>query len=179
MLSALLWLPALGAAVVGFLPGKMNAMRVRSVASFFAAAVFLLNLWLLTQFDTTNAGLQFQEYLPWIPQLGLSYNLGIDGLSLPLLVLTGLLTLLVIYGTGEGMARPQLYYALILLINAGVAGALMSQNLLLFVLFYELELIPFYLLIAIWGGKQREYAAMKFLIYTAVSGLLVLGGFWA
>jgi NAD(P)H-quinone oxidoreductase subunit 4 len=177
MLSALLWLPALGAAVVGFLPGNMKAMRLRSVASAFAAAVLLLNILLLVQFDPSISGLQFQEYLPWIPQLGLSYNLGVDGLSLPLLVLTGLLTLLVIVGTGEAMARPQLYYAMILLINAGVAGALMSQNLLLFVLFYELELIPFYLLIAIWGGKKREYAAMKFLIYTAVSGLLVLAGF--
>jgi NAD(P)H-quinone oxidoreductase subunit 4 len=152
MLSALLWLPALGAAIVGFLPGNINGMRLRSIASAFAAAIFIVNIWLLTQFDTTNSGLQFQEYLPWIPQLGLSYNLGIDGLSLPLLVLSALLTLLVIYGTGEKMERPQLYYALILLINAGVAGALMSQNLLLFVLFYELELIPFYLLIAIWGG---------------------------
>jgi NAD(P)H-quinone oxidoreductase subunit 4 len=177
MLSALLWLPALGAAVVGFLPGNMNAMRLRSIALAFAAAVLLLNILLLVQFDPSNSGLQFQEYLPWIPQLGLSYNLGVDGLSLPLLVLTGLLSLLVIFGTGESMARPRLYYAMILLINAGIAGALMSQNLLLFVLFYELELIPFYLLIAIWGGKQREYAAMKFLIYTAVSGLLVLAGF--
>ncbi|MBD1810744.1 NADH-quinone oxidoreductase subunit M [Microcoleus vaginatus DQ-U2] len=177
MLSALLWLPALGAAVVGFLPGNINGMRLRSIASAFAAAIFILNIWLLTQFNPANPGLQFQEYLPWIPQLGLSYNLGIDGLSLPLLVLSALLTLLVIYGTGEKMERPQLYYALILLINAGIAGALMSQNLLLFVLFYEVELIPFYLLIAIWGGKQREYAAMKFLIYTAVSGLLVLAAF--
>jgi NAD(P)H-quinone oxidoreductase subunit 4 len=81
-------------------------MRLRSIASAFASAIFIVNIWLLTQFDTTNSGLQFQEYLPWIPQLGLSYNLGIDGLSLPLLVLSALLTLLVIYGTGEKMERP-------------------------------------------------------------------------
>lgn len=177
MLSILLWLPTLGAAIVGFLPGEQTANRLRYIALAFASAVFLWTLLLLSQFDLTASTLQFQEYLPWLPQLGLNYNLGVDGLSLPLVGLSSFLTALVIYGSGEAVERPRLYYALMLLVNAGVAGAFIAQNLLLFVLFYELELIPFYLLIAIWGGKKREYAAIKFLLYTAVSGLLVLVSF--
>jgi NAD(P)H-quinone oxidoreductase subunit 4 len=88
-------------------------------------------------------GMQFSEFVPWIDTLGLNYFLGVDGLSLPLLALTGLLTWIAIYSSGESVARPRLYYALILLVNAGVVGSFVAQNLLLFVLFYELELIPF------------------------------------
>ena len=178
MLSTLIWLPVLGAAVVGFLPANLMAGRVRSVALAIASAILLVSVWLASQFDLTTSGLQFQEYLPWIGQLGLSYNLGIDGLSFPLLALNALLTWIAIYSTNEKIERSQFYYALIFLVNAGVAGAFAAQNLLLFVLFYELELIPLYLLIAIWGGTQkRGYAAMKFLIYTAVSGILILAAF--
>ena len=178
MLSTLIWLPVLGAAVVGFLPANLMAGRVRSIALAIASAILLVSVWLASQFDLTTSGLQFQEYLPWIGQLGLSYNLGIDGLSFPLLALNALLTWIAIYSTSEKIERSQFYYALIFLVNAGVAGAFAAQNLLLFVLFYELELIPLYLLIAIWGGTQkRGYAAMKFLIYTAVSGILILASF--
>jgi NAD(P)H-quinone oxidoreductase subunit 4 len=177
MLSTLILLPVLGAAIVGFLPGNVAAMQVRSVAIAIATAILLFTLWLATQFNLTNSGLQFQEYLPWIPQIGLTYNLGTDGLSFPLLALSSLLNLIVIFSSRLEVDRLRLKYALILLVNAGVAGAFLSQNLLLFVLFYELVLIPLYLLIAIWGGAKREYAAMKFLIYTAVSGILVLAAF--
>jgi NAD(P)H-quinone oxidoreductase subunit 4 len=178
MLSTLIWLPVLGAAVVGFLPANLMAGRVRSIALAIASAILLVSVWLASQFDLTTSGLQFQEYLPWIGQLGLTYNLGIDGLSFPLLALNALLTWIAIYSTNEKIERSQFYYALIFLVNAGVAGAFAAQNLLLFVLFYELELIPLYLLIAIWGGTQkRGYAAMKFLIYTAVSGILILAAF--
>jgi NAD(P)H-quinone oxidoreductase subunit 4 len=177
MLSTLIWIPVLGAAIVGFLPGNLSATRVRSIALAIATGIVLITCWLGSQFDLTTFGLQFQEYLPWIPQIGLTYNLGIDGLSFPLIALGGVLTWIAIYGSGEGVERPRLYYALILLVNAGVVGAFAAQNLLLFFLFYELELIPLYLLIAIWGGVKREYAAMKFLIYTALSGILILAAF--
>lgn len=177
MLSTLIWLPILGAAIVGFFPGKVAGTQIRSIAIAIASAILLVTLWLATQFDLTNSGLQFQEYLPWLPQLGLTYNLGVDGLSLPLLALSSLLTLVVIFSSRIEIERPRLKYALILLVNASVTGAFLAQNLLLFVLFYELVLIPLYLLIAIWGGAKREYAAMKFLIYTAVSGILILAAF--
>jgi NAD(P)H-quinone oxidoreductase subunit 4 len=177
MLSTLIWLPVLGAAVVGFLPGSLIATRVRSLAIAVATAILLVTLWLGFQFDITNSGMQFQESLPWIPQIGLTYKLGVDGLSFPLLALSNLLTLIVIFSSRIEIDRGRLKYALILLVNAGVAGAFLAQNLLLFLLFYEVILIPLYLLIAIWGGEKREYAAMKFLIYTAVSGILILGAF--
>jgi len=177
MLSTLIGLPVIGAIIIGFLPGKMPQTRLRAIALAVATAIVLVTLWLATQFDITSSGLQFQEELTWIPQLGLSYKLGTDGLSFPLLALGSLLNWVVIFSSRTDVERLRLKYALILLVNAGVTGAFMAQNLLLFVLFYELVLIPLYLLIAIWGGSKREYAAMKFLIYTAVSGILILAAF--
>lgn len=177
MLSSLIWVPFLGAAIVGFLP-NLSANRARLLALSIASGVIVWTLFLLTQFNISNAGFQFSEFIPWIETLGLNYSLGVDGLSVPLLALNSLLTWIVIYSTSEQITRPRLYYSLILLVSAGIAGAFLSQNLMLFVLFYELELIPLYLLIAIWGGTQkRGYAAMKFLIYTAVSGILILAAF--
>jgi NAD(P)H-quinone oxidoreductase subunit 4 len=177
MLSTLLWLPVLGAAIVGFFPNQKETIRLRQITIAFAIATFAWSLMLLTQFDVSNPGLQFKEYFSWAEPIGLSYSLAVDGLSMPLLVLSSFLTIIAIYATAENAERPRLKYSLFLLINAGIAGALMAQNLLLFVLFYELELIPFYLAIAIWGGEKRGYASIKFLLYTAVSGLLVLAAF--
>ena len=176
MLSFILWLPVVGAIVVNLLP-KSDSGRLRQITAIFAIAIFSLTLWLLTQFDLSNSGWQFAEYLPWAEPIGLSYSLAVDGLSFPLLILNSLLTIIAIYSIGENVERPRLYYSLLLLINAGVTGALVAQNLLLFIVFYELELIPFYLAIAIWGGEKRGYAATKFLLYTAVSGLLILAAF--
>ncbi len=177
MLSALIWLPVLGAFIVGFIPANLTGSRIRSVALAIATAILLITLWLGFQFDLTNPGMQFPESLPWIPQIGLTYKLGVDGLSFPLLALSNFLTVIVIFSGRDDVERPRLKYALILLVNAGVTGAFVAQNLLLFVIFYEVILIPLYLLIAIWGGEKREYAAMKFLLYTAVSGILILGAF--
>ena len=139
--------------------------------------LFLWTIILAILFNPKEITQQFAEFLPWIDTLGLNYRLGIDGLSLPLLMLNGLLTCIAVYSSDENIQRPRFYYCLLLLLNAGVTGAFMAQDLLLFFLFYELELIPLYLLIAIWGGERRGYAATKFLIYTAVSGILILASF--
>ncbi len=177
MLSFLLWFPIIGAIFIGSIPGKLDSSRLRQITAILAFIIFGATVWLLTQFDLSDPGWQFSEYLPWADFIGLSYSLAVDGLSLPLIALNSLLTIIAIYSIGENVERPRLYYALTLLINAGITGALASQNLLLFVIFYELELIPFYLMIAIWGGEKRGYASTKFLLYTAVSGLLVLAAF--
>lgn len=177
MLNLLLILPTLGALIVGFAPKQWEAKTLRQITEFFAVLTLIWSLLLLFKFDLHNPDFQFSLYLPWIPQLGLNYSLAVDGLSLPLIILNGLLTGVAIYSIGPNLDRSRLYYALILLINAGISGALMAQNLLLFIIFYELELIPFYLMIAIWGGEKRGYASMKFLLFTAFSGLLVLAAF--
>lgn len=177
MLSALIWIPILGAAMIGFWPGSVSSKIVRNSAIAIAGITFILSVVLATQFDASTGELQFAEFIPWIDVLGLNYNLGVDGLSLPLVILNCLLTGVAIYSTDESLRRPRLYYSLILLITGGVAGAFLTQNLLLFFLFFEVELIPLYLLIAIWGGERRGYAATKFLIYTAFSGIVLLASF--
>jgi NAD(P)H-quinone oxidoreductase subunit 4 len=176
MLSSLLLIPIIGALFVAFLP-KLEDKNLRQITAIFSFVILAITLVLLSKFDLYNPSFQFQEYMAWAKPIGLNYSLGIDGISLPLLVLNALLTLIAIYTISETLQRPRLYYALILLINAGISGALMAENLLLFIIFYELELIPFYLMIAIWGGEKRGYASIKFLLYTALSGLLVLAAF--
>ncbi|WP_138504187.1 NADH-quinone oxidoreductase subunit M [Nostoc sp. PA-18-2419] len=177
MLSALILVPLIGAALIGFWPSGISGKLARGVALGFAISVLFLTIVLTIQFRPGEVSQQFAESVPWIDALGLNYNLGVDGLSLPLLVLNGLLTCIAIYSSDESLGRPKLYYSLILLLSVGVTGAFLAQDLLLFFLFYELELIPLYLLIAIWGGTRRGYAATKFLIYTAVSGILILASF--
>ncbi|NJM86947.1 MAG: NADH-quinone oxidoreductase subunit M [Hydrococcus sp. RU_2_2] len=177
MLSALVWMPFLGAALITFYPGKLEAIGTRKIALVVASSVLVLNLILGFEFNPTNPDMQLSEYLPWINWLGLSYHLGIDGLSFPLIFINSLLTLIAIYSSSESIHRPRFYYALLFILSGGVAGAFLAQDLLLFFLFYELEIVPLYFLIAIWGGERRGYAAMKFLLYTAISGFLVLISF--
>ncbi len=173
MLSALIWIPFIAALVIALLP-QQREKQARTVAGVAAGLALALSIVVLAQFDISLAGFQFQETLSWIDNIGLSYNIGIDGISLPLVMLTTLLIVLVIYATGHDIERPRLYYAMIMMIAGGVTGVFLARDLLLFFLFYEVELIPLYLLIAIWGGKNRAYASTKFLIYTAVSGVLLL-----
>ncbi|MFO0172889.1 MAG: proton-conducting transporter membrane subunit, partial [Aphanizomenon sp.] len=178
MLSVLIWLPMIAATIIGFYPAKdVPSNRIRLASLTVTGLVLLWNIFILLKFDISNPGMQFTEYLPWNETLGLSYHLGVDGLSILMLVLNSFLTWIAIYSSSKDTERPRLFYSLILFVSGGVAGAFLSQNLLLFFLFYELELIPFYLLISIWGGKNRAYAGMKFLIYTAISGALILATF--
>jgi len=114
--------------------------------------------------------------LSWLPQLGLSLDLGLDGLSLPLVLLTALITAMAVLASPADQGRPRLYFALILATNLGVVGAFLARNALLFVLAFELVLIPTTLLVAIWGGERRAGAAVRFLLFGAVSGLSLLGG---
>lgn len=177
MLSLLILIPLLGGLVIGFWPGQITTFTAKAIGH---VALGLTLLWLgvlASQFNLANPDFQFEELLSWVEPLGLSYRLGLDGLSLPLLVINSLLGVVALYISSPQLHRPRLYYALMLVMNGAVAGAFLSANLLLFFIFYELELIPLYLLIAIWGGARRGYAATKFLIYTAVSGVLILGAF--
>ncbi|AFY99768.1 NADH-quinone oxidoreductase subunit M [Calothrix sp. PCC 6303] len=177
MLTALILLPLIGAAIIGFLPTGVEPKVTKKLALLFSAIAFAWTIVLAIKFNPSDINQQFAEFIPWIDALGLNYSLGIDGLSLPLLLLNGLLTCIAVFSSDESQKRPRFYYSLLLLLNVGVNGAFLAQDLLLFFLFYELELIPLYLLIAIWGGERRGYAATKFLIYTALSGILILASF--
>lgn len=177
MLSALIWIPIAGAILMGLLPASWESRRCRKLALAIAFIPFIWTLWLGIQFNTLQTHPQFVEYIHWIDWLGLNYHLGVDGLSFPLIFLNSFLTVIAIWISDRSKERPRFYYSMILLLSAGAAGAFLAQDLLLFFLFYELEIIPLYFLIAIWGGERRGYAAMKFLIYTALSGILVLASF--
>ncbi|WP_044304917.1 NADH-quinone oxidoreductase subunit M [Richelia intracellularis] len=177
MLSSLVLLPLLGVVLIWFLPDNISVKNCRRLALIVTALVLILTVLIAIQFEPDLTTQQFSEYYSWIDPLGLTYHIGVDGLSLPLLILNALLTCIAIYSTNPELKRPRLYYSLLLLLNVAVMGAFLAQDLLLFFLFYEIELIPLYLLIAIWGGEKRGYAATKFLIYTAVSGILILASF--
>jgi NAD(P)H-quinone oxidoreductase subunit 4 len=177
MLSALLLIPFLGAFVLLLWPGSPAPGRMRLVAIVFLTCQLLWSLVVLAGFDPADGAMQLEEFVPWVASIGLDYSLGIDGLSLPLVLINGALTLVSAICTRDISQRPRIYFALLLLISGAVNGAFLATNLLLFFLFYELELIPLWLLISVWGGSKRSYAATKFLIYTAVSGMLILGAF--
>ena len=176
ILTLLLVVPLLGALIISVWPTELEPYQARLGALVTLGVTLALSLYLVSQFDISNPGFQFVEHFSWIEPLGLSYSLAVDGIALPLVVVNGLLSFVSVYISGE-VKRPRLYYLLLLIISSAVSGAFLAQNMLLFFLFYELELIPLYLLIAIWGGARRGYAATKFLIYTAFSGILILGAF--
>ncbi len=176
ILSALILIPLVGALLISIWPQEIDSNQVRRAALVTLGVNLVVTLALIVQFDVGNPGFQFLEALPWMKPLGLTYSLGVDGIALPLVAINSLLCFVSVY-ISHSVKRPRLYYSLLLLITSAVAGAFLAQNLLLFFLFYELELIPLYLLIAIWGGARRGYAATKFLIYTAFSGILILGAF--
>jgi NAD(P)H-quinone oxidoreductase subunit 4 len=177
LLSLLLAIPFAGALGLMLQPVTAAPARLRAVAIAVLTVQILVSLLLLVPIDPAEPGLQLRELHSWIPGIGLDYRLGVDGLSLPLVLINGALTLVAVVCTREFSRRPRLYFALLLLISGAVNGAFLADNLLLFFLFYELELIPLWLLISIWGGAGRAYAATKFLIFTAISGMLILGAF--
>ncbi|MEA5411025.1 NADH-quinone oxidoreductase subunit M [Synechococcus sp. BA-120 BA3] len=177
MLSALLLIPFAGALGLLCWPGELATERIRRAALALLGLQLLWSLRVLLAFDPGQAGLQLQESFAWVDSIGLDYRLGVDGLAMPLVLVNAALTLVSGVCTRDLSQRPRLYFALLLTISGAVNGAFLSENLLLFFLFYELELIPLWLLISIWGGANRSYAATKFLIFTAVSGVLILGAF--
>ncbi|MEN9225422.1 MAG: NADH-quinone oxidoreductase subunit M [Thermostichus sp. DRC_bins_24] len=173
MLNVLIALPILGS-----LPLFLG-LGGRKLAVVLSGIPLVISLLLFGSFDLQTAGMQWLQRWDWIPQLGLNYSLGLDGLSLLMVALNGLITLIAVLTTEPDVKRPNLFYGLILLMSGAVNGAFAAQNLILFFLFYELVLIPIYLLISIWGSDKRDYAAIKFLIYTAVSAVFLLGAFLA
>ena len=172
MLTALLLIPFLGALALVIWPGQPAPETIRRGAILVLGLQLLWSLRVLIGFDPGDGEMQMQESISWVQSLGLEYRLGVDGLSMPLLLVNAGLSLVSAFASIGISQKPKLYFAMLLVISGAVNGAFLANNLLLFFLFYELELIPLWLLIAVWGGKNRAYAATKFLIFTAVSGVL-------
>ncbi|MFO8239058.1 MAG: proton-conducting transporter membrane subunit, partial [Prochlorococcaceae cyanobacterium] len=175
-LSLIVLLPAAVALLMPLLPGDGSDPRLpRSLALGALGIDLLLMLVCFSgQFDGGLSSLQLVERVSWVPVLGLEWSLAADGLSAPLVVLSGLVTFLSVAASWKVNRKTRLYFALMLVQASAQGLVFLSQDFLLFFLAWELELVPVYLLIAIWGGKQRQYAATKFILYTATASLLIL-----
>jgi NADH-quinone oxidoreductase subunit M len=174
LLSILLALPILGAVVVAMLPAGENKLA-KGIGIGFGLLEFFLSIPLATGFVVGEAGMQFEENVPWVPEFGIHYHVGVDGFSLFIVLLTTLLTPICIWGAWNSIEkRGAEFVAAMLVLEAGMLGALVSLDLILFVCFWELMLVPMYLIIGVWGSEQRVRAAMKFFIYTMIGSALML-----
>jgi len=175
ILSLIVFLPLVGAVVAVFIK---NEEVIRGWALAVSLVTFLLSLPLFFFFEVDVAGMQFVERVPWIPGLGVSYYLGVDGISLLLVLLTTLLTPIVILASW-GSIGSKGYYILLLLLETGTLGVFVALDLILFYVFWEVALIPMYFIVSEWGGKRRMYAALKFVLYTMAGSVLMLVGILA
>lgn len=167
-------LPLAAALFITIIPDK-DGRTVRWYALGVGLADFALSLYALWKhYDFSEAGYQLAESVTWLPQLGVNWSLAIDGLSMPLVVLTGLVTTLSILAGWQVKEKPRLFYFLMLVMYSAQIGVFCAQDLIQFFLIWELELVPVYLLIAIWGGPKRRYAATKFILYTAGASIFIL-----
>ncbi len=174
-LSLSILFPIAGAFLVPFIPDKGEGKEVRWFALGIALVTFLITVGAYaTGYDPSIKGLQLSEQISWLPDLGLNWSVGADGLSMPLILLTSFITALAVLAAWPVSFKPKLFFFLILAMDGGQIAVFAVQDMLLFFLAWELELLPVYLLLAIWGGKKRQYAATKFIIYTAGSSLFIL-----
>ncbi len=173
LLTITVFLPLLGGLIILFIP-KASQPAMRQVALITSVLTLLASLWLLGPFEIGKEGMQLEERYLWIPGIGINYHLGIDGLSLPLIILTTLLTMLSIVYSWRVDVRLKEYLFLFLLLETGMLGVFISLDFFLFYVFWEVSLVPMYFLIGIWGGPRREYAAIKFFLYTLIGSLAML-----
>ncbi|MRS12172.1 MAG: NADH-quinone oxidoreductase subunit M [Actinobacteria bacterium] len=174
MLTVIVFLPLAGAALVA-LPGNGRPGAARVIAATVAAVDLVLVGWLTLRFDT-GAGMQFAEKAAWVPQVGITYHLAVDGMSLAMVALSALLTLLAIVASWKTEKKPAMWFSMLLLLEVGMNGVFVAMDFVLFYVFWELVLVPMYFLIATWGGPRREYAAIKFFLYTLFGSVFMLVG---
>lgn len=175
LLSLAIWLPILSGVLVLATGSDEKAPLARILALVGAAASFVITLPLFTQFDRASGGYQFTELHAWIPALNLNYALGVDGISVLFIILNAFITLMVVLAGWEVIQkRPAQYMAAFLIMSGLINGAFAAQDAILFYTFFEGMLIPLYLIIGMWGGQRRMYAAMKLFLYTLLGSLLML-----
>ena len=172
LLNVVLYLPVLGIALLALVRQERS---VRGLSLAVMVVQFLVTALLYVRFDGTVEGLQFETRLPWIPDWGVYYQIGLDGYNVLLVLLTAFLGPLVVAGAFTAIRKDvKLFYAMVFLIQFCMLGTFVAQDLFLFYLFWEAMLIPMFLIIGIWGGEHRIYATLKFVLYTAFGSILML-----
>src|SRR6266508_2031600 len=176
ILSIVTWLPALGAILILGLFRKEQNDLIKKFATAWLVLDFVASLFLIG-YDRSVGGMQFLENHQWIPVIGARYQMGADGVSVLLIILTTLLGVIAALSSWKYIEkREKEYYVLLLLLQTAVVGVFASVDLFLFYLFFEVSLVPMYFLIGIWGGENRLYAAIKFFLYTLVGSVVMLLG---
>jgi len=177
-LTAILAFPIVGLIAIALLPGeKVKAIRYTALAATLIS--FILSVIVFAGFDRSSAAIgqmQFEESIPWITAINVNYHLGVDGISLPLVILMTFLGVLVVLISWKVTIRPKEYFIWILLLETSILGVFMSLDLILFFLFWELELFPMYFLISVWGSGRKEYSSIKYVIYTLTGSAFMLAG---
>ncbi len=173
-LTAIIFLPLLAAFAIPFIPDKQGK-TIRWYALIVGIADFIMMVYAFwNNYDIGNAQFQLAENYSWIPQLGISWSVSVDGISAPLVLLAGFVTTLAMLSAWQVDRKPRLFYFLMLVLYSAQIGVFVAQDMLLFFIMWELELVPVYLLVSIWGGSKRRYAATKFLLYTAAASIFIL-----
>ncbi len=173
ILTLITFIPTLGALAVLCLP-KDKASAIKWTALIFSLPPFVLSILLWTGYNFGTGGLQYVIQIPWIKDLNIHYYMGVDGISIPLIFLTTLLTTLSLIYSWIINERPKEYFALFLFLETGMLGVFTAMDFFLFYIFWEISLVPMYFLIGVWGGPRKEYAAIKFFLYTLVGSVAML-----
>jgi NADH-quinone oxidoreductase subunit M len=175
LLSVLIWFPILAGVMVLFTGNDNQAGIARKLALGFSIVIFLASLPLYTQFDISTPDMQFTEHYSWVSAFNINYSLGVDGIAMPLILLTTLLTVVVVIAGWQVITeRVAQYMAAFLIMEGVMIGVFSSLDAILFYVFWEAMLIPMFLIIGIWGGPNRIYATIKFFLYTLLGSLLML-----
>ena len=177
LLSLLIWVPIAGGGLV-LAAGEQRLTAGRWIALATAIATFLLSVPLYSQFDSGTAAMQFTEFQPWIAAINVNYHVGVDGISMPLILLTTFMTVLVIVAGWEGIkSHVSQYFAAFLIMEGLMIGVFSALDAILFYVFWESMLIPMFVIIGLWGGPNRVYATIKFFLYTFLGSVLMLVAF--
>ena len=173
-LTLLIFFPLAAGVLLALMPaGATRSIKRLALGASLVELVLSLPLW--WRFDPGTPGWQFAEKRPWLPFLGAEYSIGVDGISVLLVLLTTVITAIAVLGAWNAVeSRAREFFALILALEAGMIGTFLCRDLLLFYVFWEAMLVPMYLLIGVWGGSRRRYAAIKFFLYTMAGSVLML-----
>ncbi len=178
ILSIIFLCPVVALLAILFTPSDRE-MCIKRISALCAGASMILSLWLFFSYDKVQGGVQFVECIPWVSSVGISYLLGVDGISVPMVLLTGIVAFCAVMSSWDLTFRVKEFFALFMFLVTGVFGVFLSFDMFFFFLFYEVAVLPMYLLISIWGSINKEYGALKLTLFLLAGSVFVLTGFLA